>query len=58
MDDYFMSNLKVETKRINDILDSDYTGQMTLEEYHYEKGRADALEYVLKRLNEILEEEE
>ena len=57
MDDYFMSNLKVETKRINDILDSDYTGQMTLEEYHYEKGRADALEYVLKRLNEILEEE-
>lgn len=54
--DHLISYLKVETKRINDILDS-YEDSMTLEAYHYETGRVEALEYVLERLDDILEEE-
>ena len=55
--DELISYLKVEIKRIERIIDGDYADFMTLEEYHHEKGRVEALDYVWKRLNEILEEE-
>lgn len=52
------SYLLVETKRIDDILKSDYADVLSDKDIYYEQGRMEAFRYVLSILDELSKEEE
>ena len=52
------SYLLAESKRLKDILESDYGDRLSDEDYYYDQGRMEACRYVLSRLDEFNKEEE
>lgn len=52
------SYLLVESKRLEDILESDYGDRLSDEDYYYDQGRMEACRYILSRLDEFNKEEE